>query len=326
MAEKSNIEFPRSNSPMGTDDTSKGSKIVGGLVVGGMLASALSGCAKEQNTKANNPNVYPEETPITESISEVPFTQEKIEERKLIHQGFWTVDTNMDDRPNIADKDIIAGILTDEKTGIATLYLMTDKTRTHDELDGKLLGLKLDGELVGPEYNAYLGDLTEENIEQIVMEIEGRKRIEIKDFKIKDIVTPDGLVEEFAEPYEYQETSDVTFIDDWTREYQPEDKPNIKDLDIISIHTDPNNSDEKRGEASILFVIMDDKSVTMEELEKLVGNVDNEYKYFNGFEGILTKEARDKIIDDLHTNIRPNVRGFNIKNIEIVYLSDLIKE
>ena len=66
--------------------------------------------------------------------------------------------------------------------------------------------------------------------------------------------------------------------------------------------------------------------LTMEELEKLVGNVDNEYKYFNGFEGILTKEARDKIIDDLHTNIRPNVRGFNIKNIEIVYLSDLIKE
>ncbi len=313
MAEKSNIEFPRSNSPMGADDTSKGSKIVGGLVVGGMLASALSGCAKEQNTKANNPNVYPEETPITERISEVPFIQENIEERGLIHQGYWTLETDIDERPNIADKDIIAGILIDEKTGITTLYLMTDKTRTHDQL-------------VGSEFDAYLGDLTEENIEQIVMEIEGRKQIDIKNFEIKNIITLDGPVEEFAEPYEYQETSDVTFKGDWTREYQPKDKPNIKDLDIISIHTDPNDSDEKRGEASILFVIMDDKSVTIEELEKLVDKVDDEYKYFNGFEGILTKEARDKIIDDLHINIRPNVRGFNIKNIEIVYLSDLIKE
>jgi hypothetical protein len=241
------------------------------------------------NNRAPEMAIIQEEESITEDMNrEVTLeeAEEILAEKELAHMAYWTTETKDEDKPEISTMDIIAGHTDMNEDGYAILYIMTDKSRTHEEL-------------LGDYFDGYSGELTEENIQQIAYEKENTVRNFVNDYKIGQIVVVDEpQAENFEEPM-------VTHIDYWTKAHEV--KPDFSHFDIISCHSDP----DENGNAKITFLVRGTEPITEDMLV---------HTYYNGFEGNFSDEVKNQIKTELEDGIRPHVPGFNLTEVVVIYL------
>jgi hypothetical protein len=284
-----------------------------GVLAGIAGVASLSGCANPQsvevqelhqevdqvgeeetsfvidNNRAPEMAIIQEEESITEDMNrEVTLeeAEEILAEKELAHMAYWTTETKDEDKPEISTMDIIAGHTDMNEDGYAILYIMTDKSRTHEEL-------------LGDYFDGYSGELTEENIQQIAYEKENTVRNFVNDYKIGQIVVVDEpQAENFEEPM-------VTHIDYWTKAHEV--KPDFSHFDIISCHSDP----DENGNAKITFLVRGTEPITEDMLV---------HTYYNGFEGNFSDEVKNQIKTELEDGIRPHVPGFNLTEVVVIYL------
>lgn len=212
--------------------------------------------------------------------------EEVLEERELAHMAYWTTETDETDKPEISTMDIIAGHTDMNEDGYATLYIMTDKSRTH-------------GELLGDYFDGYSGELTEENIQQILREKESNVRNHVTDYVIGDIIVVDEPEAEVIEE------AMITHVGHWTK--ADEIKPDFSYFDIISCHSDP----DENGNAQITFLVRGNEPITEDMLV---------HTYYNGFEGTFSDDVKNQIKTELEDGISPHVSGYNLTEVEVVYL------
>ena len=239
------------------------------------------------NNTAPEMSILQEDNSALEDINKEATMQEAEEvlgERELAHMAYWTTETKEEDKPEISTMDIIAGH-TDMENGEATLYIMTDPSRTQEEL-------------LGSYFNGYSGELTEENIDQIAFEVQNTVRNFDPNYKIGNIIVVDEPQEEIEEPM-------VTHIDYWTKAHEV--KPDFSNFDIISCHSDP----DENGNAQITFLVRGNEPITEDMLV---------HTYYNGFEGTFSDDVKNQIKTELEDGIRPHVPGYNLTEIEVIYL------
>jgi hypothetical protein len=242
------------------------------------------------NDTTSEMSIIQEEESITEEMNRdatLEEAEEVLEQNELAHTAYWEVETPEDRKPEISEMDIIAGHTDMNEDGYATMYIMTDKGRTQDEL-------------LGTYFNGYLGELTEENIDQIVSEVEESVRANVANFKIGEII----VVDEPEVETDIEEAK-VTHLEYWTM--GSEETPDLNQFDIISCHGDP----DEDGNARVTFLVRGTEPITEDKL------VD---KYFNGFEGEFSEDVKDQIKTDLEEGIRPHVPGFNLTEVVVIYL------